>query len=145
MLVGRVPFTGQGVGSIIIEQVQTPPTRPREHCPEVPEAIEAVVLRALAKQREERFQSMGELREALEEAGVAAGILRRTSGMAAVAERPSVPSRAATVAAPSGVPSTATIAGSVEEGDEEFEQTFARQPKRAVLRWGAVVVAVVGV
>mgnify|MGYP001603042587 CR=1 FL=1 len=151
MLVGRVPFGGQGVGSIIIQHIQTAPPKPRELCPEVPEAIEAVVLRALAKRREERFQSMGELREALEEAGVAAGVLRRTSSMAAVAELPSVPSRAASVAPSEGAPSvplaasTATIAGSVEEGDEEFDLTLARQRKRALVRWGAVAIVAVGV
>ena len=131
MLVGRVPFGGQGVGSIIIQHIQTAPPKPRELCPEVP-AIEAVVLRALAKRRG-RFQSMGELREALEEAGVAAGVLRRTSSMAAVAgcRRSRRVPRASLRRKRADVPltaSTATIAGSVE-GATRFDLTLARQRK----------------
>jgi serine/threonine-protein kinase len=40
-------------------------TPPRKHNPELPEAVEAVILRALAKDRDVRFQSVDELAQAL--------------------------------------------------------------------------------
>ncbi|MGE0708723.1 MAG: protein kinase [Planctomycetota bacterium] len=54
LLTGRPPFSGSGLG-VMAEVVEDPPTPPRELVPDVPEWLEAVCLRALAKRREERF------------------------------------------------------------------------------------------
>jgi eukaryotic-like serine/threonine-protein kinase len=70
MLAGRVPFTGDSPTVIMMQQVQDPPPSVLEARPDLPVAVAGVVMRALAKQPSERFQSAGEFSAALAE-GVA--------------------------------------------------------------------------
>jgi serine/threonine-protein kinase len=70
MLAGRVPFTGDSPTVIMMQQVQDPPPSVLEARPDLPVAVAGVVMRALAKQPSERFQSAGEFSGALAE-GVA--------------------------------------------------------------------------
>jgi serine/threonine protein kinase len=65
MLTGRVPFGGEGYGEIIVKHLTQPPPSPREINLAVSPAIETVTLKALAKTRETRFQTMVALRTAL--------------------------------------------------------------------------------
>jgi serine/threonine protein kinase len=57
MLTGRVPFVGDTEVAIAWQHVHEAPPRPCELQASVPEALEAVVLRALAKDPSERFQT----------------------------------------------------------------------------------------
>jgi serine/threonine-protein kinase len=73
MLTGRLPFTGKSHFDVLRAQVEEAPPALRELAPELPPAFDAVVARALAKSPAGRFQSVAELRRALEDAwGVAA-------------------------------------------------------------------------
>src|SRR4029077_1567828 len=65
MVTGKVPFGGEGYGEIIVKHITMQPPSPRSINPGLPESIEKIVFKALAKNREHRFQSMGELRNAL--------------------------------------------------------------------------------
>jgi serine/threonine-protein kinase len=65
MLTGMVPFTGEGYGEIIVKHITTPPPSARGLRPELPPELDLILYRALAKARDERFQSMGDLRDAL--------------------------------------------------------------------------------
>jgi serine/threonine protein kinase len=65
LLTGRVPFTGQGNFEIVTRHVYEPPRPPRELRPELPAALEAVVLRAMEKKPENRFATMEEFGRAL--------------------------------------------------------------------------------
>ena len=62
---GRVPFSGASTAQTLVAQMETPPPPPRSLVPAIPEAFEAVILKALAKRREDRFQSMQDLHGAL--------------------------------------------------------------------------------
>jgi hypothetical protein len=62
---GRLPFPGSAFGEVLIGHIQTPPPRPRDLNPAIPEAYEAVILRALQKRQEDRFQSMHEMHDAI--------------------------------------------------------------------------------
>ena len=62
---GRVPFSGESTAQTLVAQMQEAPPMPRTVAPSVPEALELVILKALAKKREDRFQSMQELYAAL--------------------------------------------------------------------------------
>ncbi|HEY3019953.1 MAG TPA: Stk1 family PASTA domain-containing Ser/Thr kinase [Solirubrobacteraceae bacterium] len=66
MLTGRVPFTGDSAVSIALKQVAEAPAPPRTLNPDVPPELEAVVLRALEKQAERRFQDADEFITALD-------------------------------------------------------------------------------
>lgn len=65
MLTGRPPFIGGDDVQILYQQIQNVPEPLRQHVPEAPEALEAILKRALAKQPGERPQSMRELAAAL--------------------------------------------------------------------------------
>jgi serine/threonine protein kinase len=65
MLTGKVPFAGTGYGQVILQHMTARPPAARSIVPELPLALEAILSRALAKDRELRFQSMAELRDAL--------------------------------------------------------------------------------
>ena len=68
MLTGDVPFDHPtNVMAIMFKHVSEAVTPPRKRCPDarIPDAVEAIVLRMLAKTREERFPSLAELAGAL--------------------------------------------------------------------------------
>jgi len=65
MATGRRPFESETPYSIAVMQVTKPPPSPRKLYPELSAAIEIVILKALKKNPEERYQSAGTLAEAL--------------------------------------------------------------------------------
>ena len=67
-LTGSRPFTAPKTLELLREHLVTPPPPPRERRPDLPAALEAVVLRALAKRPEDRFASAAEMAGALESA-----------------------------------------------------------------------------
>ena len=64
---GRVPFDGQNALVIAQDHVGAPVTSPRQFNPAVPIGLETIILRALAKQPEDRFASGRQLYQALED------------------------------------------------------------------------------
>jgi eukaryotic-like serine/threonine-protein kinase len=69
MLCGAPPFLSEGFGDIIIMHVMKEPEPPEFKNPLVPPELSAAILRALAKNPEDRFQSMTELQAALRGVG----------------------------------------------------------------------------
>jgi eukaryotic-like serine/threonine-protein kinase len=65
MLTGKVPFGGEGYGEIIVKHITAPVPSPRAINPRLPPSVESIILRALAKPREDRFQTMDEFAAAL--------------------------------------------------------------------------------
>ena len=65
MLTGRTVFHGATPGETMIKQVREPPRPPRELNPSIPERLQAVVLRCLAKQPRARPVSAMELAQEL--------------------------------------------------------------------------------
>ncbi|MBN1608041.1 MAG: serine/threonine protein kinase [Polyangiaceae bacterium] len=64
--VGRRPFQGDDALATLYQLLERPLTRPAELCSEFPEALEAIVVRALAKDVESRYQTAAEMEHALE-------------------------------------------------------------------------------
>ena len=62
MLTGRAPFTGDNPVAVAYQHVNQQPLAPSALNPRVSPALDAVVLRAMAKDRFERFQTAGEFR-----------------------------------------------------------------------------------
>src|SRR3954466_471723 len=69
MLTGRVPFEGESAVTIALKQVSEAPVPPSAYNPQVPPALEAVVMRALEKAPAHRFGDADEFIAALEHAG----------------------------------------------------------------------------
>jgi serine/threonine protein kinase len=61
MLTGRVPFTADTPVGVTLKHLQTPPLPPSQFNSDIPLAIEEVILTALAKVPEERYQEASEL------------------------------------------------------------------------------------
>ena len=76
MLTGRGLFSATSEYDLMRAQVEQPPAPPREYEPSIPEAVEAVIMRSLAKKPEYRIPTAAEFQQALwaaiEPQGVAA-------------------------------------------------------------------------
>lgn len=75
LVAARLPFEGDNPFDVQRAHVETPPPSPREFAPALPEAIEKAILRALAKQRDERFASAAAMRAAIGEGFIAAATI----------------------------------------------------------------------
>lgn len=101
MVVGRVPFTADTPYAIIHDHIYKPLPLPSQVNPEVPAAVERVLLKALAKAPEDRFQSAVELMAAFRQAVAETGLTELSTASYSIEERfvpPLTPS-------PPGVPS----------------------------------------
>jgi serine/threonine-protein kinase len=61
MLTGEVPFTGDTPVEIAMKHLSTAPSAPSDLSEQVPHDLDAIVLRALAKEPEQRYQSSEEM------------------------------------------------------------------------------------
>ena len=68
LLVGRPPFVADTPYAVIHDHIFTPLPLPRELNPDLPEAAQRLLLKALAKEPDDRFQSVEALISALKEA-----------------------------------------------------------------------------
>jgi eukaryotic-like serine/threonine-protein kinase len=62
MAVGRPPFTGDSPVAVASKHVRDQPVLPRQANPSVPPALEAVIMKAMAKDPDDRYGSAEELR-----------------------------------------------------------------------------------
>jgi tRNA A-37 threonylcarbamoyl transferase component Bud32 len=65
---GHVPFDADTPYAVILKHISAPLPSPRSQRPDLPEAIERVILKAMAKEPEDRFQTAGEMGRVLHEA-----------------------------------------------------------------------------
>ncbi len=61
MLTGRLPFDAENAVSVAIMQLQNEPIKPRSINPAIPEGLEEIILRAMQKNRGQRYQSAAEM------------------------------------------------------------------------------------
>jgi beta-lactam-binding protein with PASTA domain/predicted Ser/Thr protein kinase len=86
MVSGRPPFTGENPVSIAYQHVREEPVPPSQHNPDVPPVFDAIVSKAMAKNRANRYSSAEDLR---------ADLLRFSQGQPVTAE-PLLPAAAVT-------------------------------------------------
>jgi hypothetical protein len=65
-LTGRPPYEADTLQALVLAVINQEPARPRSINPDIPENLELIVQRAMARVPDERYQSMAELRVALE-------------------------------------------------------------------------------
>jgi serine/threonine-protein kinase len=65
LLTGRVPFPGEGFGEILVAHLTKQPDPPSSLNPDVTPEIEAIVMHAIEKDRNRRYQTMDEFAAAL--------------------------------------------------------------------------------
>ena len=67
MITGRLPFEGDNPVSVAIQHINSIPLSPREIDPELPEALEAITMKAMAPAPDDRYTSADEMLADLEE------------------------------------------------------------------------------
>src|SRR6266478_7376686 len=68
-LTGHTPFDGDNPVAVAMQHIQDPPTPPRQLNPNIPPALEEIILRCLEKVPEMRFRDGSQLARALETLG----------------------------------------------------------------------------
>jgi serine/threonine-protein kinase len=120
LLTGRPPFVGESPVSVAYQHVREQAAPPSTLDPDLSPEIDAIVMKALAKRIEDRYQSAGAMRQDIE---------RYLAGKPVVA--PAVPADDATAFVPADEAATSIFRGSDEEPEQE------ERPKR----WPLVVLA----
>jgi serine/threonine-protein kinase len=132
MTTGQAPFSGESAVAIAYKHVQENPVPPRQIDPALPETLEAITLKCLAKNPANRYPSAQDLR---------ADLRRYLDGARILAEpvlAPPVDPSATNVMAPTGYNRTAAAPGWSDDGYGDYGpyDDYAQQeeePKRS--RW----------
>ena len=66
MITGRKPYVADTPLAVLFKQASEPLPRPKQFAPDLPDKVEQIILKALAKKPEDRYQTMGEFAIALE-------------------------------------------------------------------------------
>ena len=74
LVTGQVPFYGDNTYAIVHKQIYAAPPNPSELNPEIPSAIEAILLRALNKDPKERYDTPNAMIDAFEKAVTSSGL-----------------------------------------------------------------------
>ena len=143
LLLGRPPFIGDSPVSVAYQHVREAPTPPSQLDPEITPEIDAVVLKALAKDPADRYQSAREMK---------ADITRLLAGEQTAAQLTTavVPMAAGAMAAnaydtPTRVAGPPTVAPPEELGEEEYEEEEPRKRRVGLaILIGALIVLALG-
>src|SRR5262249_16497558 len=65
MLTGKMPFAGASVSDVVVSILERQPPPLSEHLPEAPPRLQPIVTKALAKDKEARYQNVDDLMEDL--------------------------------------------------------------------------------
>ena len=134
LLTGRPPFVGESLVSVAVSHVREMVTPPSALDPSIPRDLDAIVLKALAKDRLDRYQSAYEMRGDLERA--AAGLPVAAAADATAATQFIGGGYADTMYDPAA---TAMYDDVVDEYPEEEE------PEKKGMGWGALIGAALAI
>ena len=135
MLTGRVPFQGDSAVAVAYQHVTEPPRRPSQLNPRVSPEVDAVVMKALAKRADDRYQTAAEFRTELQNA------FRGIAPAHASAMADSEPTELFGPG-PTAVDATESALNSMHNDDDREPDVQRRPP--AMWIWGAIgVVAAV--
>ena len=126
LLTGVVPFRGETFMATVAKHLTEEPVPPRERCPEaeIPPSIEAVILKAMAKDPEQRFQNIRELTEAI----VGADQRLRSTGLLLPAVSDGLPEERASGVTPPPEPAPAAPPSVVQTTGAHRVQNTGAQP-----------------
>ncbi len=136
LLTGRPPFHADTAVAVAYQHLSQTPVPPATLNPAVSPALNAVVLRALAKDRFDRFQSAAEFREALQ-----AALEGKVADRVSLAPTDDFTSTLFGVNPGSTAASEATLRRLTETTDERAPRTQSRPP--VALIWASVAVVAV--
>jgi serine/threonine protein kinase len=143
MATGRIPFDTGSEYEMMTAHIQHAPPPPRQVHSGISPNLEAVILRAMAKDPAARFQNAAEFREALEQAGHGIATYSPAPVVAAAQTSPPRPQVQAVQSSPppisDQVPGAGVSYGALYDGETE-DKPRSRSPIVIVCIAGAVVV-----
>src|SRR5215831_11764712 len=122
LLTGKTPFEGDTPVEIAMKHLSNPPKPPSELRPEIPPELDMVVMRALAKDPNERYQSADEMEADLDRIARGAPVARTTADSATrviPVPPPVADPTSATMIAPAAVPAVVDEEEHEEPGGPE--------------------------
>ena len=134
LLTGKPPFQSDSAVAVAYQHLSETPATPSSVEPGIPSELDAVVLRSLAKDRDLRFQTAEEFRQALDAA---------MGGEAAAPEAPSDAFTATLFGVAPGAtsPSDATLRRLTQGSDDRAPRTQSRPPVAWI--WGGIALMLV--
>ena len=148
LLTGRPPFTGDSPVSVAYQHVREAPVSPSSIASDVPETLDRVTLKALAKERTARYSSAAEFRSDLEAAIRGGAMAAGPLGAVVAAAAATGPAEGATEIFSSVAdetqlaPAFAPVA-TAEDPLAELQTEEDEKPKHRALLWTLVVIAVI--
>jgi serine/threonine protein kinase/tetratricopeptide (TPR) repeat protein len=129
MVTGELPFTAETVMATLTKQLVDPVPRPSAKTPDMPPALEVVIMKGLAKEPEARYANAAEMRAALLTAlGVSGPSLSSPHRLPTPATTPQMPARAATQSPRAAAQSPRTAAPSPRAPTPPPPALLAREP-----------------
>jgi len=111
LLTGRPPFVGDSAFSVAYQHVREQADPPSLHNPDLPPALDSVVMKALSKRVEDRYQSAAQMQ---------ADVRRHLDGLPVEAPTAVVPRPPVAPASAAGA--TSIFSAAAEQGDEQEER-----------------------
>ena len=151
LLTGRPPFKGDSAVAVAYQHVEQIPPTPSSILSDIPDSLDRVVLKALAKNRDDRYRSAAEMLSDLQR--VARGMdvgappadswateVLPSAGL--VGARAAVPAATSTVSTPAaGVSSTSTSLPAVSSDGDAASKAAAARKRRTAIIMTLVVIA----
>ncbi|NMR20449.1 Stk1 family PASTA domain-containing Ser/Thr kinase [Cellulomonas fimi] len=155
LLTGRPPFTGDSPVAVAYQHVREAAPTPSSIASDVPETLDRITLKALAKERDNRYSSASEFRADLESAvrggrvsAPAVGVLAATAAMETAAAQSTqvlAPTAGQTQVMPAGPPPWAPT-GHTTTQDAAAPYSDEDEPrKRRGLLWTLIAIAVAAI
>lgn len=159
LLTGRPPFIGDSPVAVAYQHVREAPATPSAIAPDVPEVLDRITLKALAKDRTARYSSAAEFRADLENAvrggsitapalGVAAAAAGLGAAAAAADLQPTMVESATQVMAPAAAaanPWATSAAPAVPPGEQPPGEDDEQPKSRKGLMWTLIAIGVLAV
>jgi len=132
MVTGQLPFTGDSPVMIALKHIQEPPRRPSLLNAAISPALDALILKGMAKRPEDRYPSAEEFRDAIGRFGATTNVTIPGAGDDTF------------VSPPAFVPVSAPPAVSPGPWEEAAEASVLPPPERHRVNWGWVAAALPG-
>jgi serine/threonine protein kinase len=117
MATGRVPYKAETPIAVVFKHIQDPLPPASTANPELPEAVELVILKALSKSPEDRYQTAGDMMRAIQ---------------VAISDIPAAPTGVETLTRQSSIAQTPTLE---HQRSETQSTTLTEKPRRASPPW----------
>jgi serine/threonine protein kinase len=145
MATGRVPYQAETPIAVVFKHVQDPLPPARSINPDLPEAVELVILKSLAKNPEDRYQTAADMVRAIQAAISESQIFTAAAAATTITQKPAeepapVPTILASAASKPAEEEKPSSESGVESG---MQPTMIAKPKRGTPAWIWVVVGIV--